>query len=241
MVIHSVLTGSSTELVQSDDATHNGSVKHAVISGGTGGLGQAIERALSNPGSDWQVTAFGRKDLDLHHLESIQPWFLHRRVDLLVCAAGITSDAPLARLREKSWDETLRINLSASLACARAAIAGMLQNEIQGQVVFISSYSAIHPPIGQVAYATAKAALLGATKDLAAEFGAKGIRVNSILPGFLETPMTASVSPSRREQVLAEHQLGAFNDCEAVAGFIRFLHENLPHTSGQIFQLDSRL
>jgi 3-oxoacyl-[acyl-carrier protein] reductase len=110
----------------------------------------------------------------------------------------------------------------------------------QGHVVFISSHSAIHPPPGQVAYATAKAALLGLTSGLAIELGPEQIRVNAILPGFLETRMTQGVSSLRREQVLSAHTLGRFNTCEAAAAMIAFLHHALPHTSGQMFQLDSR-
>jgi len=83
--------------------------------------------------------------------------------------------------------------------------------------------------------------LLGLTRALAAAHGARGIRVNAILPGFLDTRMTREVTARRREAVLGEHTLGCFNTPAAVAGFIRFLHEHLPHTSGQVFQLDSRL
>jgi 3-oxoacyl-[acyl-carrier protein] reductase len=109
-----------------------------------------------------------------------------------------------------------------------------------GHVIFISSNSALHPPAGQAAYAAAKAALLGLVGDLAGPCGDFNIRVNAVLPGFLATRMTESVSNTRRAEVLAAHALGRFNTCERTAAFIRFLHFELPHTSGQVFQLDSR-
>jgi 3-oxoacyl-[acyl-carrier protein] reductase len=109
-----------------------------------------------------------------------------------------------------------------------------------GHIIFISSQSAIHPPPGQAAYAAAKAALLGLATELACRHGPAGIRINTVLPGFLETRMTAPVSAARKAEVLAGHVLGRFNTCEAVGRFIRFLHQDLPHTSGQVFQLDNR-
>ena len=137
------------------------------------------------------------------------------------------------------WDEVFELNFSAARNCAFAAIPAM-KRAGEGHVVFISSYAAVHPAVGQAAYATAKAALHGLTKELAKEYGSDGIRVNTVLPGFLETPMTAAVSEKRREVVKELHFLGKLNTPQAAAGFIRFLHEQMPHTSGQIFSLDSR-
>lgn len=225
-------------LVLRNSTAHDASVKHAVITGGTGGLGTAIAAAFAS--SDWDIAAIGSSDLDLADRPSIAHWFHDRPVDLLICAAGITLDAPLPRLDEKSWDRTVEINFNGAAACAKAAANEMIHRKAGGHIVFISSYSAIHPPIGQIAYATAKAALLGLTTDLARLYGSEGIRVNAILPGFLETAMTAKLSVKRTWEVLREHHLGNFNTTTAAAGFIRHLHDHMPHTSGQIFQLDSR-
>jgi len=211
--------------------------KHAIITGGTGGLGSAIAIELRNHG--WRVNALGTSDLDLRDDAAIGSYFGNHTPDLLVCGAGITRDAPLARLDEAAWDETYQVNFRAAYRCAEGVIPGMIERGY-GHILFISSQSAVHPPIGQTAYATAKAALLGLTTDLAGEYGSGNIRVNAILPGFLETRMTQSVSSKRREEVLASHHLGRFNTPEAVAAFVRCLHEDLPHTSGQVFRLDSR-
>ncbi|MGL5019659.1 MAG: SDR family NAD(P)-dependent oxidoreductase, partial [Luteolibacter sp.] len=156
-----------------------------------------------------------------------------------ICAAGTLRDAPLARMDESMWDEVFSVNFTAAAACAAAVMPRMIQQG-RGHIIFISSYSALHPPIGQTAYATAKAALLGLTESLAQENGPHGIRINTILPGFLETRMTSTVSAVRKTEILNDHVLGRFNTPAAVAKFIRFLHEHLPETSGQVFQLDNR-
>ena len=208
-----------------------------VVTGGNGGLGRALLAAFHSP--LWQHAAPGRAELDVTDGTAVSGFFHGRNVDLLICAAGIIRDAPLARLDENAWDEVFAVNFTGAMACAAAALPAMLARGC-GHLVFISSFSALHPPPGQLAYATAKAALLGLTQQLAARHGRRGIRVNTILPGFLETPMTRNLSPARRAQILAEHSLGTFNTPAAVAGFIHFLHHQLPHTSGQFFQLDSR-
>ena len=208
-----------------------------VISGGGGGLGRALLAVFHGP--LWQPAAPSRGELDVTDGAALRGFFHGRTVDLLVCTAGLTRDAPLARLAESAWDEVIAVNFEGARACAAAVLPGMLARGC-GHIVFISSFSARHPPPGQAAYATAKAGLLGLTQQLAARHGRSGIRVNAILPGFLETPMTYQVSAARRAAVLAEHTLGTFNTPAAVAGFIHHLHHQLPHTSGQFFQLDSR-
>lgn len=190
-------------------------------------------------GHGWIVDALGTKDLDLRDEKAVAIFFKNQAPDLLVCAAGITRDAPLAKLEEAAWDETYSVNFQASRRCAAAVIPAMIERGA-GHILFISSQSAVRPPVGQSAYAVAKAALLGLTTDLAGRYGCHGIRINSILPGFLETRMTQPISEKRRQEVLADHHLGRFNTPAAVAAFVRFLHEGLPHTSGQIFRLDSR-
>ncbi|MES2474482.1 MAG: SDR family oxidoreductase [Verrucomicrobiota bacterium] len=212
-------------------------VKQLIITGGQGSLARAIAEAFA--GSDWQINAPSRLELDVTQREAVEAFFADRAVDLLVCAAGITRDAPLLRHSEKDWDEVMAVNYHGAAACARAALPSMVARQT-GHIVFISSHSALQPPLGQSSYAAAKAALLGFADQLAGETGSHGVRVNSILPGFLETRMTESVTATRREQVLADHRLGHFNTPAAVARFIHFLHHELPHTSGQVFQLDSR-
>lgn len=212
-------------------------MEHIVITGGSGGLGSAIAEEFRTAGHD--VAAPSSHDLDVKDARAVSEWFRERPVDLLVCCAGITRDAPLPRLTPGAWDDCWQVNFSGAVACVQAALP-LMKKCSTGHIVFISSYSAYHPPAGQAAYASAKAALIGWMADHAAPLGAHGVRVNALFPGFLETKMTASVSEKRRAEVLASHALGRFNTPENAARFIRFLHEEMPHTSGQVFNLDSR-
>jgi 3-oxoacyl-[acyl-carrier protein] reductase len=212
-------------------------VSQVVITGGHGGLAQALVTDFT--AANWRVDSPSRTELDVSSRSSIEGYFTDRAFDLLICAAGLTLDAPLVRIGEDAWDKVLAVNYQGAAACSAAVLPAMIRQG-HGHIVFISSYSAIHPPIGQAAYATAKAALIGLTESLAQQYGDKKIRVNAILPGFLETPMTEKVSPKRKTEILADHRLNHFNTPEIVAKFIRHLHEDLPFTSGQIFQLDSR-
>jgi 3-oxoacyl-[acyl-carrier protein] reductase len=213
-------------------------VKQLVITGGSGGLGSAILTEFSD--AIWKITAPPRSELDTSDPTSIQEAFKNQPADLFIYAAGITRDASLARLDENGWDEVMAVNYRGAADCATALLPGMVERG-NGHLIFISSYSALHPPAGQAAYAAAKAALLGLVGALARENGCYGIRVNAILPGFLETRMTATVGQKRKSEILTDHVLGRFNTPAAVAKFIRHLHEDLPAVSGQIFQLDSRI
>ena len=213
-------------------------LKRAVITGGTGGLGKAI--ALEFKENGWEVMALGRSDLNLAHNKSVTQFFERNPCDLLVCCAGIIEDVPLSRMVEGQWDEVIDVNFKAAARCAAAVIPGMLAKG-RGHVVFISSYAALHPAVGQAAYGTAKAALFGLVQELAERHSCTGLRFNVVLPGFLETPMTEAISKKRKEAIRESHCIGEFNTKEAAAGFIRFLDEKLRFTSGQVFSLDSRL
>lgn len=195
-----------------------------------------MQRAFSG----WEVSSPSRGELDVTVPKAVQDFFKSRPVDLLVCGAGMIRDAPLVKTDERLWDEIFAVNYQGAVACAAAVMPQMIAQG-GGHIIFISSQSAIHPPAGQAAYAAAKAALIGLTSSQARENGRHGIRVNVILPGFLETRMTENVSVRRKGEILTDHALGRFNTPAAVAKFIRYLHEELPHTSGQTFQLDSRI
>ncbi|QTN32860.1 SDR family oxidoreductase [Akkermansiaceae bacterium] len=212
-------------------------MKRIIITGGTGGLGGAVASVFRENG--WETIQLGRRDLDLSDETAVKEFFRREACDVLVCAAGMVNDIPLARMPESAWDDVFGLNYTAGERCARAALPGMAERGC-GHVVFISSHAAIDPTIGQVAYGAAKAALLGLTSSLAEAWGRKGIRINAVLPGFLETAMTAGVSAKRREAVMKDHRLGQLNTKEAAADFIFFLEGRMPHTSGQVFQLDSR-
>lgn len=207
------------------------------VTGGEGGLGRAVAAVFR--GAGWEVDSPGRQDLDVTDHLAVDRYFAGREIELLVCAAGVTGEALLARLGGDAWDQVWAVNFRGALNAARAAIPGM-GTRGGGHVVFVSSFVALHPPAGLTAYASAKAALLGLTRELAERHGRQSVRVNAVLPGFMATPMTREVGEARRSEVLRQHALGTFNTPEVVAEFIAFAHERLPHTSGQVFQLDSR-
>ena len=137
------------------------------------------------------------------------------------------------------WDTVLDTNLTAAFHTARAAARPMARQR-SGHIVNIGSYSALSGPPGQANYAAAKAGLHALTQSLAAELGPRNVRANTVLPGFIDTKLTSAVTPDRRQAVLAQHTLARFNTPRAVAKFITHLHLHLPHTSAQLFNLDSR-
>jgi 3-oxoacyl-[acyl-carrier protein] reductase len=211
--------------------------KHIVITGGEGDLATVLSHEFRDAGYD--VSAPGRGTLDVSEPESIRDFFCSRQTDLLICCAGHAKDVLLAHAEEADWDRVWQTNFRGARDCSDAVLPAMI-NLQAGHIVFLSSHSALHPPAGQAAYAAAKRALLGLTQELATTHGPSNIRINAILPGFLDNRMTAHVSQARKSQVLEAHSLGRFNTMDRVASFVRFLHESMPHTSGQWFQLDSR-
>ena len=215
-------------------------VQHVVVTGGGGSLAQAIALEFSLREPSWPCALPSRQELDVSHESEIKEYFQHQNCDLLIAAAGEIIDQPLWKLQECDWDRLLTSNLKGAALCAKWAGRQMLRRG-GGHILFVSSFSALHPPLGQVAYASAKAGLLGLMKSLAKEWGSANIRVNAILPGFLENRMTENVSPERKQQVLQQHSLQRFNTEQAVAAFVHTLHTQMVHTSGQVFQLDSRV
>lgn len=213
--------------------------KRVLITGGGGGVGGACQALFEAAG--WEVLAPGRSQLDVSLADSVESFFNQLgEIDLLLCNAGVTDDSLLARMTEAQWDKALEVNLKGAFRCARAVSQKMLRRRA-GHVVFVSSYSAFHPPAGQANYAAAKAGLIGLAKSLAAEWGGRGVRVNVVVPGFLETKMTQPVAAAAREAALAKHVLGEFNKPQQVAKFVHFLEEEMPFTSGHVFNLDSRV
>ncbi|MEY4483296.1 MAG: hypothetical protein RL693_748, partial [Verrucomicrobiota bacterium] len=153
---------------------------------------------------------------------------------------GLVADKTLARMEDDDFSRVLDVCLTGAFRTARAALK-LMSKQKQGHIVFIGSFSAWRGPIGQANYAAAKAGLFGLAESLAKEYGGRNIRVNVVLPGFMETKMTAGLDESIRATYRQTHALGRFNTAAETARFIAFLDQHLPHTSGQIFNLDSRV
>ena len=211
----------------------------AIVTGAAGGLGQAITKSLG--GAEMEVLAPGKEQLDVTSPDSVKVFFESiEDTDLLVCNAGMTIDKTIARMTEQDWSRVLDVNLKGAFLCAREVSRGMAKRR-SGHILFISSFSALHPSVGQANYSAAKSALLGMMKSMAQELGRRNVRVNAVIPGFMETKMTAGLDDKIKGAIRDRHVLGRYNTPEAVAGFVTYLHQYLPHTSGQVFNLDSRV
>jgi 3-oxoacyl-[acyl-carrier protein] reductase len=209
---------------------------HILISGGEGDLARALQKEFIGD----IVHAPGRKEMDVRDETQIEACFSRlERLDVLIVNAGLTRDGAVTSLTSDDFNEVVNANLRGAFLCARAALKLMLRQR-SGHIVLIGSRAARHGTRGQSAYAAAKAGLVGLAQSLAKEYGARNIRCNVVLPGFLETRMTAGVSAGRREEIRGEHALGRFNTADNAARFIAFL-ARLDHVSGQVFTLDSRL
>ena len=209
---------------------------HVVISGGEGDLARALRHEFSRD----IVHAPGRQEMDVRDEARVDAYFSQlERIDVLIVNAGLTRDGALASLSAGDFDEVVNANLRGAFLCARAAIKPMVKQR-SGHIILIGSRAAKSGTRGQSIYAAAKAGLVGFGQSLAKEYGARNVRCNIVLPGFLETKMTAALPEKRREEVRAEHVLGRFNTPANAARAIAFL-ARLDHVSGQVFTLDSRM
>jgi len=209
-----------------------------LITGGEGDLARALAECLRAAG--WVVHAPGRQEMDVTNVEAVAGYMKALpALDLLVNNAGVVEDALLTGMTAESFNTVLEVNLTGAFRSARAAVKRMSRQR-SGHIINVGSYAALAGTLGQANYAAAKAGLIGLTKSLAAEYGARNVRCNCVLPGFLETRMTRAVLEKRRETVLASHALGRLNTLEDAARFMLML-DSMEHVSGQVFQLDSRV
>ena len=210
----------------------------ALITGGAGVLAQAIHAELEAQG--WQVHAPSRTQMDVTDKAQVQAVMgALPRLDLLIHNAGFLRDASLLKMTESDFNDVLQVHLKGAFLTAQAALKIMVKQR-QGHIVTIGSFSALSGPAGQANYAAAKAGLIAMTQSLAAEYGPRNIRVNCVLPGFLETKMSQDLLEKQRPQIEAAHALGRLNTPQEAARFIAFLH-TMENVSGQVFQLDSRV
>ncbi len=223
-----------------NDAPETGRV--ALITGGEGDLACAIADALSKAtNGDWTIHSPGRAELNVCDAEAIQAYRRRlSRLDLLIHNAGITKDTVHLKMDEAEWDGVVDTHLKGAFLVNKAFLPLLLKARQGGQIIQIGSFSAEHPPVGQSNYAAAKAALVGYTKSLAREYGKRNLRANVVLPGFLETKMTAGLSDQAKQRIRQRHALDRYNTVQQSARFIAQLAD-FDHISGQVFQLDSRV
>jgi 3-oxoacyl-[acyl-carrier protein] reductase len=161
------------------------------------------------------------------------------RLDVLVNNAGITRDGLILRMKDEDWDAVLAVNLAGAFRCARAALRPMLKQKQGGRIVNIGSVVGSMGSVGQANYVAAKAGLTGLTKALAREVASRGITVNAVAPGFIETEMTAGLPESARQAYLALIPQGRFGTAAEVAGVVAFLaSEGAAYITGQVIHVN---
>lgn len=240
--------------------------KVAVVTGGSRGIGRACGIALAEAG--WTVAIGYRTNehdaketvealaaagtrglavsLDVTDEASVQEAF--RRVSDevgnvtgLVNNAGMSRDGLLLKYPMDVYEQTMATNLRGSFLCSRAALRGMLR-EKWGRVVNMSSAVALHGNAGQTVYAATKAGLVGFTKSLAREVGAKGVTVNVLCPGLLDTEMTSHLTDEARAYYLDQTPIQRAARLEEVAAVVRFLmSEEASYVNGAVIAVDGGL
>ncbi|MDO8307926.1 MAG: SDR family oxidoreductase [Actinomycetota bacterium] len=224
----------------------------ALVTGGNRGIGLATALRLRESGlTVIAATRSGEAPegleavrLDVSSPESIDAGFADVEarfgtVDVLVANAGITRDGLLMRMPDEDIDVVLQTNLAGSIRLARRALRGMLKAR-SGRIVFVSSVVWAAGSAGQVNYAASKAGLVGAARSLAREVGSRGITVNVVAPGFVETDMTAELGEDRRGEILKGIPLGRYAQPAEIAQVVDFL-ASAAYVTGAVIPVDGGL
>ena len=167
----------------------------------------------------------------------------HGRLDVVVNNAGIAVDGLLLRLKEDDWDRVLDVNLTGAMHVCRAAARHVLKAKEGGRIINLTSVVGETGSAGQVSYVAAKAGLIGLTKTLARELASRGVTVNAVSPGFIETDMTAAhIAGEAREALLKQIPLGRIGRPEEVAEVVRFLaSRDAAYVTGQVIRVNGGL
>jgi 3-oxoacyl-[acyl-carrier protein] reductase len=236
--------------------------KNALVTGSTRGIGRAIAEAFSKSGArvavvgrdqqraDEAATAIGNGAkgfaADVTDTAAISKLVddvekAFGGIDILVNNAGITKDNIVMRLKDEDWDIVQNANLRGAFASIRAVSRGMMKKR-NGRIINVASIVGLIGNKGQANYAASKAGLIALTKTVAKELGSRNILVNAVAPGFIETEMTAAMTPEARDALgkqIALERLGTVGD---VAAMVTFLASDLAsYITGQVFVVDGGL
>lgn len=237
--------------------------KTAVVTGGSRGLGRAICLELAAGGANLvfcfagneaaaQETAQACRALgaevdylrcnvaDSTQVKELMETAVQRfaRIDILVNNAGITRDGLMLTMKESDFDQVVETNLKGTFLCMKAVARQMIKQRY-GRIINLSSVVGLHGNAGQVNYAASKAGVIGMTKSLAKELASRGVTVNAVAPGFMETDMTAALSEAARAATLAAVPMGRMGTAEDVAQAVAFLASDCAgYITGQILGVD---
>jgi 3-oxoacyl-[acyl-carrier protein] reductase len=239
----------------------NLSGKVALVTGSGKGIGKAIARKLSEAGATivindvtdessvtaQEIAAAGKPALFVKASVSVaaevnamveQIVAAYGRLDILVNNAGITRDQLTIRMTDEEWDAVINVNLKGVFVCTRAALKYMMKQRY-GRIINISSISGIVGNPGQVNYCAAKAGIIGLTRTVAKEMATRGITVNAVAPGFIETDMTARIPAKLREEFSKKIPAGYFGSPDDVAGTVAFFaSDEARYITGQVLCVD---
>ena len=218
--------------------------KIALVTGASGGIGAGVAKALHARGATVVLHGTRVEKLEILRAElgeraAVVTADLGNRdavnglaeaaseaaggpINILVNNAGITRDVLLMRMKNEDWDDVLEVNLTAGMILCRSAMRAMMKMR-SGRIIFISSVVGVTGNLGQTNYAASKAAMIGFSKSLAAEVASRGITVNAVAPGFIETPMTDVLDDGQRTALLTKVPVGRLGTASEVAASVVFL------------------
>ncbi|MBM3590430.1 MAG: 3-oxoacyl-[acyl-carrier-protein] reductase [Alphaproteobacteria bacterium] len=237
--------------------------KIALITGATGGIGSAIAKTLYNQGARVILSGTNQEKLEklaseispdckyiqcnLSNHDEVEILFdkaeeLLGQVDILVCNAGITKDNLILRMKNDDFDQVIDVNLKSTFILNRNAIKKMIRRK-NGRIINIASVVGSTGNPGQANYVASKAGMIGMSKSMAQEVSSRGVTINCVSPGFIESPMTEILSEQQKQAILSKIPCGRMGSSQEIANTVAFLASeeasyitgNTLHVNGGMF------